>query len=98
MKKIRIFTALFVISGLVLCGCQKQNKQTADTVNDVVSVSASVQPIQINETISIVALGDNLLHMPVVNSGKQPDGSYEYSNIFKMVQPDIKNADIAVIG
>ncbi len=53
---------------------------------------------QINETISIVALGDNLLHMPVVNSGKKADGSYDYSHLFEKLQPTIKNADLAVIG
>ena len=62
------------------------------------NVPASTEPVVIDETISIVTLGDNLLHMPVVNSGRKEDGSYEYSHIFANLQPEIKNADIAVIG
>ena len=50
------------------------------------------------ETISIIALGDNLLHMPVVNSGKRADGTYDYSHLFDKLQPQIMEADISVIG
>ncbi len=50
------------------------------------------------ETISIIALGDNLLHMPVINSGKKADGTYDYSHFFDKLQPEIKEADISVIG
>ena len=97
MKKIRIYIIITLVLSFILCGCNKENKKADINNADVVEVSA--QPVEItDETISLIAVGDNLLHMPVVNSGKQPDGSYDYSNIFKMVQPDIENADIAVIG
>ena len=36
--------------------------------------------------------------MPVVDSCKQADGSYDFSNIYENLQPEIKNADLAVIG
>lgn len=75
--------------GTLLCvlffsGCQKQPQ--------TVSVSAPPQ-----ERISLLALGDNLLHMPVVNSGKTADG-YAYPHLFEELQPMIQNADLAVIG
>ena len=62
------------------------------------AVPAVSQKQQINETISVVAVGDNLLHMPVIKSGLQSDGSYDFSHIFEKLQPTFKNADIAVIG
>lgn len=79
-----IFPVLFAMA--FLSGCF-QNPETP-----------AYAPQMTNETITIVALGDNLLHMPVVNSGKRPDGSYDYAHLFEKLQPDIKNADLSVIG
>jgi len=45
-----------------------------------------------------LALGDNLLHMPVINSGKKADGTYDYTHFFDKLQPEIRDADISVIG
>lgn len=86
MKKCFIGFAIAVLV-IFLCGCGK---------NETVPAVAEKQ--QINETISIVAVGDNLLHMPVIRSGLRNDGSYDFSHIFAKLQPTFKNADIAVIG
>lgn len=50
------------------------------------------------EKISLVCFGDTLMHMPVVNSGKKADGTYDYSDIFEKLQPMIEEADLAEIG
>lgn len=78
--------------GLVLCmllfsGCRNTPESTP--------VSAPQTPTV--ERISLVALGDNLLHMPVVNSGKTADG-YAYPHLFENLQPMIKEGDLAIIG
>ena len=83
-KTTRLITILFVCS-LLLCSCK--------------SVPTQSEPKEVKtEEITLVAFGDNLLHMPVVNSGKQEDGTYNYSHLFTHLQPKIKNADIAVMG
>lgn len=92
MKRINAAIAAMLCAVLIFCGCVRVEV----TETDDVKTSADVA--EINETISIFALGDNLLHMPVINSGKQNDGTYEYSHLFELLQPNIKNADIAVIG
>ena len=84
-----ILIIMAVLLAISFCSCKKE-------VQEMVPVSAN--PVVTEEYISIVALGDNLLHMPVVNSGKKADGTYEYSHLFENLQPYIKNADIAVIG
>lgn len=68
------------------CSKQKQNELTEPETKEI------------SEIIGIVAVGDNLLHMPVVNSGKTADGKYEYSHLFAGLQPAFSDADIAVIG
>lgn len=83
----KIICIMLVILLLSACG------QTSQKIAPV-----SVQKETIDETIRIFALGDNLLHMPVVNSGKNEDGSYSYGHLFDKLQPTIKEADLAVIG
>lgn len=88
MKIIKTIISLALITVLILSGCSNDKK--------VKPTLAEKKPI--NETITIFALGDNLLHMPVVNSGKKADGSYEYAHLFSRLQPSIREADLAVIG
>ncbi len=72
---------------ILLCGCAK-DKETFKEEPSKPTV----------ETISLVAVGDNLLHMPVINSGKQTDGSLNYEHLYSKLQPAFRDADIAVIG
>lgn len=84
MKK--IISYILALSVLLLSGCVPT--QTAGTL-----------PEQNNaEYISMTVLGDNLMHMPVVESGKRSEDSYDYSHIFEQLQPYIMDTDIAVIG
>lgn len=64
------------------------------------SGEAEIKVKETPETYSatMITLGDNLLHMPVVNDGKREDGTYDYGHIFKHLREDIVNADLAVIG
>lgn len=46
--------------------------------------------------ISLMALGDNLLHMAVVKTGIQSDGTYDYSFLYQGVSDFLEAADIKV--
>lgn len=48
--------------------------------------------------ISLMALGDDLLHPAIVKTGIQADGSYEYSFLFKSITDFIDSADIKIIN
>ncbi len=85
MKKLIVIGVMILIT--LISGCATNEVENA-VVNELI----------IDETISVLALGDNLLHMPVVNSGKRADGTYEYSHLFEKLQPQIKNADLSIIG
>lgn len=87
MKRYILSCIVMILTICVICSCGSEK-----------AVPVSVEPVQTDETISIFAVGDNLMHMPVVNSGKQPDGTYDYAPIFSALAPDIRSADIAVIG
>ncbi len=87
MKKYIILLLVFSLI-LSFSGCTKEESV----------VPAVAQPEPIDETITLVTVGDNLLHMPVIRSGLKSDGSYEFSHIFQKLQPVFEYADIAVIG
>lgn len=46
--------------------------------------------------LTISAVGDIMMHMPQINSAKQPDGSYDFDDVFKDVRAYIGKADIAI--
>lgn len=48
--------------------------------------------------ITLMALGDNLIHMGVVRAGQQDDGSYDYSFLFEEISDYIEEADIRMIN
>lgn len=48
--------------------------------------------------ITLMALGDNLMHMGVVYTGKQNDGSYDYTFLFENMTDFLSRADIKIIN
>lgn len=47
-------------------------------------------------TATITTTGDLLMHIPVINSGLQADGSYDYTEMFRYISPYVTAADWAV--
>ena len=43
--------------------------------------------------ITLMAVGDNLIHMGVVNTGKQNDGSFDFSFLFQGITDFLNKAD-----
>lgn len=85
-KKLLCLTLSFVF---LLCGCGEVKDETVPAV--------SQQQPEV-EYINILTLGDNLLHMPVVNSGRQSDGTYKFGHLYENIRDYIEKADLAVIG
>lgn len=48
--------------------------------------------------ITLMALGDNLLHTSIIKTGIQEDGSYDYSFLFQGINEMIEASDIQVIN
>lgn len=49
-------------------------------------------------SVTLMAVGDNLMHITCVNSGLQADGSYDYSYMYQYFTDEIQAADIACIN
>ena len=48
--------------------------------------------------VSIIMVGDILLHTPVAESGVQEDGSYNFDALFYNVKDEISEADLAIVN
>lgn len=60
--------------------------------------SVKEQPPFEEFNLTIMAVGDNLMHMGVVNTGKQEDGSLDYSCLYDGIAPFMANSDIKIIN
>lgn len=55
-------------------------------------------PEAVPDSLSILMVGDILLHTPVEESALQSDGSYDFTAIFANVQEEIQEADVAIVN
>ena len=83
---------------------EKEETQT-QTQADVSSKAESAHNVVIGDVksekptyVSLVAVGDNLMHYDVSMSGLQADGSYNYDYNFAYVRDIVQAADLAVIN
>ena len=77
------------------------NLSPVNSTNIVKSTPATegiITPTQAPTSVTLLAVGDNLIHIQVVQSGKQKDGSYNYDHLYANIKADISAADIAVIN
>ncbi|MFT4144559.1 MAG: DUF4846 domain-containing protein [Mobilitalea sp.] len=49
-------------------------------------------------SLTLLAVGDNLIHIQVIESGEQEDGTYNYDHLYTNLKDEISEADIAVIN
>lgn len=112
MKK-KIFSIIFsaVCCALMLCGCSFSSAPVAapPTASETrpVAVTPAAEPATESEpateyvepvTVSLVAVGDMLMHAGASMPAVQPDGSYNYDYLFANVKSVIESADIAVVN
>lgn len=48
--------------------------------------------------IRLVMVGDILLHTPLAESGKKPEGGYDFSAVFANLKEEIESADLALVN
>lgn len=51
-----------------------------------------------NNEVEIIAVGDNLIHNSVLNSGRINDSTYNFDRLFDVMRNDFQEADIAIIN
>ena len=95
--------ALAVFIGLAVSGNITKNSDlespTATTevsvVNEEETTKGSTEVV--NSKVTLIAVGDNLIHNTLIAAGEQENGSLDYTSLYANIKPDIEKADIAVI-
>ncbi len=71
-------------------------EETAEETSTETSVETIDEPKETN--IQLMMVGDNLLHMGIVRTGKQEDGSYNYDFLFEGIADFLAEAEIKMIN
>ncbi len=80
------------------------NTESSDTeISETESVPMTeteevTEEIYVGPEISIIMVGDMLMHTPVEASAKQEDGTYSYDSLFANTVEEIQAADLAVVN
>lgn len=56
-----------------------------------------IQEKQEPNSLSLVMVGDNLLHMPLISNAKKDSGSYNFDSLYAEMSDEFQTADLAVI-
>ncbi len=108
-KKLSWVFVLLLLSLQLLTGCGEtgytENRESvvsnstvsesmeSDTGEELSTTEAAEQAC-----VTIVMAGDILLHERVSDSGKMPDGTYNYNHLFANVKSEIESADLALVN
>ena len=106
-KKIHILSILIAILAvadiLVISACfrvpGKKARVPATEPTEIQDETTEPEPTDPEAPVStatVLATGDLLMHKKVIDSGKQEDGSYDFSSIFRYISPIVQQADYAV--
>ncbi len=90
------------VTGSAIPGTSQSLPQAAGTPapaqTEAPAPTPSPEPAFEEYDISLMALGDNLMHMGIVSTGKQKDGTYDFSFLFEDIADFIDHADIKIIN
>lgn len=84
-----------------------KNEQTTNVADATTETTTEEETTTEKETttmpyvepeIDIIMVGDILLHDNVQNSGKLPDGTYNYDHMFANVKDEVQAADLALVN
>lgn len=71
--------------------------EAVDTPSEWQELEKNV-PREIHQTVSIMMVGDMLMHLNVTESGFKDDGTKNYDHLFQRIEKDVKAADISIVN
>ena len=110
IKILLIIIALLAAADIVVIGLcfktpgtkpdKKPSASQGDSGKESPSEDTETEPTepapQLLSTATVLSTGDMLMHIGVINSGKQEDGSYNFDSIFRYVKSYTQAADFSV--
>lgn len=110
MKKYKFGTWLLLV-GMVLvlnaCGTQSTSQLQEIQMQPIATEAPTPEPTATpiptptpfpEYNINLMMVGDNLMHMGIINTGAQEDGSYNYDFLFEGIEEYLEEAEIKMIN
>lgn len=72
--------------------------ETTETMQSEEVIAPSEEPEPEPVQLSLLMVGDILLHTRVEDAAKQEDGSYDFTAVFEHTKEDIQAADLAIVN
>lgn len=96
---IPVLLAVCTVIGLAVAG-HFTNEETITQAESTSDNSELQEPqnAQKDAKVSLIAVGDNLIHNTLIDSGKKEDGTYNYESLYKNFEKYISTPDIAIIN
>jgi len=105
LKILRTFLILLllifisIVTFFIVKNYPKNNSESISLKSQVKSKTIKKIPKKkIIPKIDLVAVGDNLIHMPIVRSSKLADGSYNFKPIYSEIENTVEKADISFLN
>lgn len=98
---IPLVVAIVAVVALAISGRVTSNSNaTQPTVKKTAETTTVEETTEDNTvySVSILAVGDNLIHDTLYQSGEKSDGTRDYSDFYKNVKNYVQAADIAIIN
>ncbi len=98
-----VLIAVVVVVAFAVTGNINKNSDSGTTSSSKVAATQSStdsekQKNTADAKVTLVAVGDNLIHNTLIDAGKKSDGSYDYDKFYENTKSYIESADIAVIN
>ncbi len=55
-----------------------------------------ISPLYRTDTLTVLALGDIMMHQKQIENASKPDGTYDFSSYFMLIKDEIREADISI--
>ena len=94
LKKKPIICLMFIIIILIFVLCFSGNHKSSSLKNENKKETINNKQNKGNKTMSLVMVGDVLIHESVYLDAKTSDGSYDFSKMFTYIKPLIKDYDL----
>ena len=95
---IPVILAVVVVSGFAISGHITKNLDGEMPTAQTTSETTTEPSTTALSKVTLVAVGDNLIHNTLIDAGEQENGSRDYTSFYENIKSDISAADIAVIN
>lgn len=96
---IPVITAVLVVIVFAVSGHITKNMDAVEPTAPASTEEQTTEPVtQASSKVTLVAVGDNLIHNTLIDAGKTSDGMLDYNSFYANIKKDISAADIAVIN